>query len=667
MTLRDEGLYRVTEAEVAGALGVSTAAVRAMSLRVENLGRAVPSLRDGGDLVFHGRAHADAYTDENVYWIVEGAPAAVAETKAKAAKGAPATSFEDVVRLERQLVLRSDLFEDPGEDLWLWSQVIGGLRPRFETKLDLPGLLEGSGGEIVVDLKGASKAAGQSAHAARVELNGQALGRTVFEGLQAARLVAPAPDGLWREADNTLAVIGEPPEGTRFDTFYIDRIEARYARRFEAVDNRLTLRVPAGAVRITGFERADVEVWEVADGHAVARLTRCAAEADGERWAIAFQAPRAATYAACARGSELKPLAVTTARRNDLKDPDLAVDYLVVAGPGLEDAAAALADVRAAQGLAAKVVGIEQVYDAFNHGVRDARALHAMLAHARAHWARAPRYVALVGKGSLDYRDFLGRGGSLVPALPQGSVHGVYASDHGYGDTTGDGALDMAVGRIPVADAEELAAYVAKVRTYEAGGPWRDRVLVATDDRDRAGIYISDGRRIAARIRTAEARTVEVETHGRDAVREALMAGVDGGSALVIYIGHGSLKGMGEEGLLKVSDVASFTNAASSVVVGAFGCLMGAFGLPGQRGLGESLIANAGGAVAVVASSGMVGNADSCDLAEALVIAVYEHGAERLGDAWIEAKEVLTRSSRLPAAAAYQLLGDPALSVHSAP
>ena len=79
-----------------------------------------------------------------------------------------------------------------------------------------------------------------------------------------------------------------------------------------------------------------------------------------------------------------------------------------------------------------------------------------------------PRYVVLVGEGSLDYRNLQGYGDCVMPPLMIQGEGGFFPSDNRFADMTGDGLPDMALGRIPVLTAAELSAWVDKILAYEA-------------------------------------------------------------------------------------------------------------------------------------------------------------------------------------------------------
>ena len=133
------------------------------------------------------------------------------------------------------------------------------------------------------------------------------------------------------------------------------------------------------------------------------------------------------------------------------------------------------------------------------------------------------------------------------------------------------------------------------MQSYEAGGPWKQTVGVATDDRDQGGTYLEDGNTVAARIGNRTVVRADVETLGASAARRTMLQCLTNGAELSIYMGHGSFNQVAEEGLLTVADAQGMTNNADRAgVVSLFGCLMGSFATPGATSVGAALVNGVG-------------------------------------------------------------------------
>src|SRR5207247_9134577 len=129
--------------------------------------------------------------------------------------------------------------------------------------------------------------------------------------------------------------------------------------------------------------------------------------------------------------------------RNALNEADL----LVIAARDAADASpggsldALLNHRLVAQGLTSKVVFIDEIYDEFSYGLRDANAIRSFLNYVFDNWkgnsgtARPPSFVLLVGDATPDYKNTLNRA-DWVDQVPtpimfeQSSILGYYSSDN---------------------------------------------------------------------------------------------------------------------------------------------------------------------------------------------------------------------------------------------
>ena len=99
-------------------------------------------------------------------------------------------------------------------------------------------------------------------------------------------------------------------------------------------------------------------------------------------------------------------------------------------------------------------------------------AIRDFLADAYAKWGgKKVKYAVLAGKGTYDYKDYLGFGDNLVPVILARTPDGLFAADKEFGDVTGaNGLPEIAIGRLPVVTNDELRVLIAKINGYEAAG-----------------------------------------------------------------------------------------------------------------------------------------------------------------------------------------------------
>jgi len=663
--IRESGIYFVSSSNIAEVLGVPDSEVLAGDIRVENLGRPVAALRRNGGVVFYAEALETIYSDENVYFISLDRGRVASEAGTYPAGHQGQMSFTNRIVFEKQVALRPDIFENANEDVWLWQLLISGVHTQFVTTFDLPAVANQSGGQLHLNFKGASQDKNNGFHGVTIELNGVALGSNRFYGTDSSECVIEVPPGRWLEQGNRLRVVTDPPPGVTRDSIYIDKFTVVYQRKYTVVSNELAFTAHTGPVVVNGFNSSTVEVWEVTDRWSATRLMNFGISGSGNHHSINFHSEHGGRYYSATWYKH--PSALVPVYENDLKINTHKVDYLVIYGKGLKAGADSLAADRSMKGLAVKIVSIQEIYDAFNYGICDGRVLKTFLGYTYRQWIKSPRYVVLVGDGSIDYRNFSGAGDCLIPTPPQGSPYGVFSSDHHLGDVNGDGQLDMAVGRIPVTSLPQLENYVTKLKGFEEGGSWRQNVLVATDNRDAGGVYIQDGDTMAGLMTNRVVMRADIETIGASSASSVLKNTMESGCEMSLYVGHGNIHQLAEESLLSSSSIPALTNQTRTGIAGNMACLTASLTMPGVSSLGESLIVEAGGAAAMFGSASLVSRKESAELVTELVGHAYaNNGSPRLGDAWVDAKNERINAGHRHVVSTYQLLGDPSISMGDA-
>jgi hypothetical protein len=313
-----------------------------------------------------------------------------------------------------------------------------------------------------------------------------------------------------------------------------------------------------------------------------------------------------------------------------LSSPSNGADYVLIAPDSLLAATQSLADYRATQKLDTKVVALGDIYNEFNYGNASPHAIREFLSYALKRWRQAPSYVTLVGRGTLDYKNYRGYGDNLMPPLMAATPSGLFVSDARIADVSGnDGVPEIAIGRIPVLSSAELLAYLAKVQAVEQQ-PTPTRILMAADNPDAGGSFNTDSDAVAALV-PASYSVVKVYlnppptvppyngTTGKQAIIDSLYTGV----LLFNYIGHGGFDRLADEGLLLSTDVPTLTNPTMPIFLGMT-CAVGNFGLPGYPSLAEKMLLKQGGGIyASWAATGLAENSYSVLLDKAFFTTTF--------------------------------------------
>jgi len=145
------------------------------------------------------------------------------------------------------------------------------------------------------------------------------------------------------------------------------------------------------------------------------------------------------------------------------------------------------------------VVSTELLYNEFSGGVLDVTAFRDFLKYAYNNWSVKPVYVLMLGDGHFNYKNL---GGSNpvnpVPAFeithPQMNQVDGFTSDDYFVSVSGGNMMpigpvaeppDIAIGRIPAINVQEVNDYLDKVDIYEGGqsnGIWKNRMVFVADD-----------------------------------------------------------------------------------------------------------------------------------------------------------------------------------------
>jgi uncharacterized repeat protein (TIGR01451 family) len=345
------------------------------------------------------------------------------------------------------------------------------------------------------------------------------------------------------------------------------------------------------------------------------------------------------------------------------------VQYLVVTHRRFEASARAVADLKEAEGLKAAVVVVDRAYDRFSGGVVEAEAVRALLRHARVASRGRLRFVLLVGDDTFDTHDHAGTGAvAFVPSLVAwDGQFGRVPSENRYADLDGDGAPDLAIGRLPVETVEQAEALVAKIAGQaEALAASAGRHLFVSDDsaegdapfRDQAAAVEATLPEASSVLPSADASA------GIEAAREALRRGWEVGASVTHYFGHGGTTTWADEQLLSVDTVDAVAGGARPTVLLTWACLSQLYQYLWGPSINEALLLlPQGGAVASFGPAGITSPAAQ----QPLIDAVYRHlrPGVALGEALRRAKsEALAENPRSATVVfGFNLLGDPALRV----
>ncbi|NMQ19477.1 hypothetical protein E4P82_09865 [Candidatus Competibacter phosphatis] len=675
--VRQDGLFYASVARLAEALGNTEENVRKWlrneKLELTTAGKDVAWLpaADEAGILFYGEAIDSLYTLDNIYRLRSNQKGKVMEessAKDKAPDPVAAGDFDDTITAEQDIFAATVVSTDPESDYWYWEGFIGGGDPICSSKnwntkcftVRLPDVADG--GKLKVFLKGAVS----GTHSVQVSINGQTLGEGTWSDLADYELRLSVTGAQLQSGDNDIKIRAL---GDSANIFYVDRIEMKYRRLARATDDRLTLKAESdGPLAVDGFSTADIYVFDIGNLRKPVYITHTTVTPGTVGQSVTFTAEQGRRYLVLtgAAITSATPAPMTAADLQSSSDP---VDYLIIVPPALVDAAQTLADYRQGKGLSSRVVGTDEIYDSYNWGVASPHAVRDFLRDAFHNWG--VRYVVLVGIGSFDYRDLGGKGEPQAPTLMTSTPNGLFGCDNCLVDFDGDGAPDMAIGRIPAASVVDLQTYLAKVEAYEKGtvSLYQAGAMLLADKPDSAaGYFPQDSDWVAELLPSGIAVTrIYLDQQAIGAARSLLFEGMNRGTGWVNYLGHGGADRFSAAGLLTWDDMGTLNSVGPLPVVSALTCAANRFEVPRYASLGEQLILDAdGGAIAVWAPTGMSLNEPALRLNRSLFAAVFQQQMPTLGEAIQQALQDNIRRQDMPTymLRIYSLLGDSALQLH---
>jgi uncharacterized repeat protein (TIGR01451 family) len=616
---------------------------------------------------FYGTAIDTVFSGTRVYWLVASQTqgARIPQLLASTGSNQPPAGYPATVELRQHTVYFSALLTTNGENFF---GAIVSPTP-LEQLLAVPHLNTAStqAARLEVVLQGVITA---FPHDVTVALNGTTIGHVIFTGQNQGNLSVDVPPGMLQAGINTVTLTAQNGD---YDTSLVDYIRITYPHKYVADSDQLKFTGRAGdEVQVSGFTSAPT-VLDITDPNRPVQLTPQISSTGGN-YQIAVQvpftttnpvAPARHTLLAVGNDQVASASGVWPNHPSHWHSPQAGADIAMVTSAEFAGTLAPLVRAHQAQGKSSAVVPVIDLYDEFNFGERTPLAIRQFLQTATKNWKKPPTYLLLNGRASLDPRNYLGLGNlDLVPTsiVPTASL--MTASDDWFSDFNGSGMPTIATGRLPVGTVEEATTVIGKIVAYEGqstNGPWTANALMVAD-KDDTESFTQDSQAVQAQLpATMQATDVFVDTVGTTAAQTDILNAINSGQALVNYLGHGSEDQWSGSDIFDTNSVSSLTNASQLPVFLIMNCLNGFFQDVYSQPLGVTLLlAPNGGAVAVVASTGLNQPAPQTTLDTLVVQNALNANATTLGESIVKAKSQI---SDLDVRKTFVLLGDPAMQV----
>ncbi|HOO56232.1 MAG TPA: C25 family cysteine peptidase [bacterium] len=309
-----------------------------------------------------------------------------------------------------------------------------------------------------------------------------------------------------------------------------------------------------------------------------------------------------------------------------------AADYIAIAPKEFLGALEPLLEKRRADGLRVVAVTPKQIYKEFDRRPAGPKAIRAFINYAFNHWEQpAPGYLLLAG--DINVREFYDPKGVQIPTfivrideVVEDEIEdrdGTFiASDAPFADIDSDEIPDLAVGRLPADNAEELKSMVEKIVGFETApepGPWRRRISMFAST-GNFGIIDSTIEEITKKIvRNNFDMAFDINmTYGGSKMPYFLLPEDFGpkvrdrfneGALFMTYIGHGGVTGFSDvcwdgkcRRIMNREDIDLLENNLRKTFFFSICCLTGKFNVE-KDSIAEELVKNPKGPVGVYAAS----------------------------------------------------------------
>jgi len=642
------------------------------------------------------------YDSKNVYWLTwdgdfEGVPKRIT-TRIVGSSGGfdiEVSSYEARIHVERNL-LYDPIHTDDG---WYWRYLHKGGTTSFSDNFNLTEIFDGKG--IVRSICYGPYDYTSVNNSASFYINGQYVGEeswTTANSYSASSMkIFEGSVVNLRNGSNTFMIV-KPVN----DVMYVQWYEVFYNRYLTTTSGILDFFSPDTTAivrfRCSGFSGGEIILLDVSDYKNPVKLVGFSLDSDTLLFVDVLNG-KPHHYFVSKRDVLLKP---SLALKNvvSLRDEDSGPDMVIIYHPDFKDAALRLKEHREKKlpykdNPYVKAVNVEDVYDNFSGGKRDVIAIRNYIKFLYDNFTVDSfpilKYVLIIGEGTYDYRNYLGRGNCFIPLYMNRyfTNEDEAIEDEDFLTKLDDGddrVPDIAIGRLSVVTTHEANAWVDRIIRYENNpeyGSWKNKIIVVADDefssnRDDDFVFMIDAEELTSRngpiptnydIRKIYLHTYPFVGGSKPGAKNDLIEEWSEGALIVNYAGHGSPVQMADELVMLNPDIYSLTNDNRRPLFLAFSCSVGNLDSPYQRSIAQNIVNfDGGGAIATMcATAPTYGHPNSIlneEVFEKLFVSKDSTTSVPIGLTLQLAKmHVISAYSFEKNSAKYALLGDPAMTL----
>ena len=483
---------------------------------------------------------------------------------------------------------------------------------------------------------------------------------------------------------------------------HLDDISIIYQARLTPLNNLLdffsTMENSARRYRVSGLtDASDWQIWNISD----AANPRIYAENVSPQSSALYvdveanKAPREWIVFSLSKTDipEVNDFSSYTPEQNLLSASNQA-DYVIVTRRELRDKGEEFAALR--PHLKSMVVSVEDIEFFFNSGVQDPTAIRNFFRYAWYNWQPPGiSYVLLLGDGHYDYRNINITTPSVVPVFEIYNTNeldsrevDLYFTDLESNDNSESKRNirpDIAIGRIPIANARDADVMLDKIKTYEANpikeGWQAQATLVADDTTVSAGktepwLHQPQTEKMIREtsIKNFNLKKIYLTAYkpvpgGRGILKpraqQDIIDQINNGTLIINYVGHGSPTTWAHETVFNFDrDYASINNPGKYTFLVAATCDFGMFDNPNLVSFTEGLIwKKEAGIIASLVATRLVYSQQNAKFNRYFYKKLFPDGKPsiELGAAFLQALHVESGSNVNDQK--YHILGDPTMTL----
>ena len=343
--------------------------------------------------------------------------------------------------------------------------------------------------------------------------------------------------------------------------------------------------------------------------------------------------------------------------------------------------------------LQAKLVTLEEIYEAFSTGQQDIAAIRNFVRYLYVSQGKQLKYLCLFGDTSYDYQNRTRGNDMVVPtfhALSSFSLTNSYMSDDfftmmdiGEGFLGSNDEMDLAVGRMVFSNDAQARVAVDKVIEYESPenkGSWNNSFTLLSDDVDEEWEYIiqekldlvgDDLQRNKPFLNVTKLHSdafTQVASAGGDrypGVEAALENRLSQGTLVVNYFGHGGEDGLSNEFLVDKDLAATVFHPGRYPLFITSTCEFSRFDNHERQTAGELIYQNpTGGAIGLISTTRQIYVTNGISYNDILSRNLFSFGSDDYTSIAEALRKAKSEFSDVNQKRIIFYIGDPALKLH---